>query len=266
MNEHDVSCIQELWDTTDRLRALILAKPGNTEKENNLSSDLLEDSPIFDITPFTMLDFPKNLASIFWFAKCNMRCPYCYNPDIVLGEGQISVQKALEFLTSRIKKLTGVVLSGGECTLYPQLEHFAGKIKALGFKIKIDTNGTNPKCIKTMVHKNLVDYIALDYKAPEYKFEFITRNKNFHDFEETLQFLIDENFPFEARTTVHSGLLTLQDINDIIDDLKAKGYQNSYFLQNYFHTGDTLGDIKIQTMPLDTTKLNHKIDIQLREF
>ncbi|WP_331774949.1 anaerobic ribonucleoside-triphosphate reductase activating protein [Sulfurospirillum sp. 1612] len=229
-------------------------------------SDLLEDSPIFDITPFTMLDFPKNLASIFWFAKCNMRCPYCYNPDIVLGEGSISVQKALDFLNSRVGKLTGVVLSGGECTLYSQLERFAQAIKALGFKIKIDTNGTNPKRIKTMVQKNLVDYIALDYKAPSYKFESITHHKNFHDFKETLQFLIDEDFPFEARTTVHSGLLTIQDINHIIDDLTAKGYHNSYFLQNYFHTGDTVGDIEPQTLPLDTTKLNQKIDIQLREF
>ncbi|MDX1808664.1 MAG: anaerobic ribonucleoside-triphosphate reductase activating protein [Sulfurospirillaceae bacterium] len=238
----------------------------NIEKEHNLLKAFLEDSPLYDITKFTTLDYPDNLASILWFAKCNMRCCYCYNSEIVFGDGHISIQKAIDFLNSRVNRLSGVVLSGGECTLYPRLYDFISEIKKLGFNIKIDTNGTNPKLIKELVHDHMIDYIALDYKAPKYKFEQVTHNKNFEDFEETLSFLINEDFPFEARTTIHSDLLDTSDINQIIDDLLTKGYKNSYFLQNYFHTDNTIGHLEPQKNSLIPDMLNHKIDIKLREF
>lgn len=195
-----------------------------------------------------------------------MRCPYCYNSAVVFGGGNISIKNALDFLNSRKNRLTGVVLSGGECTLYPHLEAFIQEIKKLNFKIKIDTNGLNPSLVEKLVEKKLIDYIALDYKAPNYKFEKITKNKNFESFEETLKFLISVNFPFEVRTTVHSDLLNIEDINLIIDDLENKGYNNSYFLQNYLHVEDTIGKMNAQNRPIDISKLNKKIDIQLREF
>lgn len=238
----------------------------NTKKEHNSLKDFLEDKPIYEITKFTTLDYPDNLASIFWFSKCNMRCHYCYNSDIVFSEGLIRIEEGLEFLSSRVSRLTGVVLSGGECTLYPRLKDFVSEIKKLGFKIKIDTNGTNPKQIKDLVQNGFIDYIALDYKAPKYKFQKITQNENFDKFEETLSFLIKENFPFEARTTIHSDFLNTQDLNQIIDDLNQKGYQNTYFLQNYFHTDTTIGNINPQNKPIDPSFLNQKIAIQLREF
>ncbi|MDR0762368.1 MAG: radical SAM protein, partial [Campylobacteraceae bacterium] len=97
--------------------------------------------PIFDITPFTMLDYPEHLSCIVWFAGCNMRCSYCYNPHIVLGEGNIGIDELLNFLRTRAGRLEGVVLSGGECTLYPELPKLCREIKELGFKIKLDTNG-----------------------------------------------------------------------------------------------------------------------------
>jgi pyruvate formate lyase activating enzyme len=72
----------------------------------------MNTTPIYDITPFTALDYPEHLASIFWFAGCNMRCPYCYNPDIVLGEGKLSIEDALGFLQSRRGLIEGVVMGG----------------------------------------------------------------------------------------------------------------------------------------------------------
>ena len=150
-----------------------------------------------------------------------MRCPYCYNTPIVFGEGVISIQSALDFLATRQNRLTGVVLSGGECTLYPHLKKLCQEIKRLGFKIKIDTNGTNTTLIKEWIQNNLIDYIALDYKAPKERFEEITKNKNFSDFMDTLTYLIKIDFTFEVRTTVYSSLLNEDDINLIIDDLKV---------------------------------------------
>jgi len=231
-----------------------------------LSREFLSDKPLYDITKFTTLDFPQNLASIFWFCKCNMRCPYCYNTPIVFGEGSIDLKTALDFLKTRQNRLTGVVLSGGECTLYPNLKAFCKEIKNLNFKIKIDTNGTNPKLIKELVSEKLVDYIALDYKASKGKFQEITQNKNFDYFEETLNFLISINFPFEVRTTIHTDLLDVNDINLIIDDLFARGYKNTYYLQNFLYVEDTIGKMPIQAYTLDASKISKKIDIAFREF
>jgi pyruvate formate lyase activating enzyme len=140
------------------------------------------------------------------------------------------------------------------------------EIKKLGFRVKIDTNGTNPKLIKELVKSDLVDYIALDYKATKEKFEKITKNRNFSDFQQTLDFLIEEDFPFEARTTVHSNLLTTEDINKIIDDLKTRGYKRTYYLQNYLHVEDTVGSMQEQTNLLDISKIDDKLEIDFREF
>jgi pyruvate formate lyase activating enzyme len=87
-----------------------------------------------------MLDYPNYLATIFWFAGCKMRCLYCYNRDIVFGDGKVSIDEALSFLDSRKGLLEGVVLSGGDASLYDGLANFCQKIKERGFKIKLDTN------------------------------------------------------------------------------------------------------------------------------
>ncbi len=242
------------------------AKPANTKRGYNLSKEFHTDRPLYDITRFTTLDFPQNLASVFWFCKCNMRCPYCYNTPIVFGDGKIEIKEALDFLKTRQNRLTGVVLSGGECTLYPHLYELCQEIKNLGFKIKIDTNGTNPKLIKKLIQNSLVDYIALDYKAPKEIFEKITQNKNFKDFQTTLKYLIYTNFNFEVRTTVHSDLLNENDINKIINDLQKQGYDNTYYLQNYLHVEDTIGKLENQKRVIDVDKLSKKIEIELREF
>ena len=85
--------------------------------------------PIYSITPFTLLDYPHKAACIIWFAGCNMRCLYCYNPDIVLGKGKLSFQEALNFLKTRINLLDGVVLSGGECTSHKNIKVLLQEIK-----------------------------------------------------------------------------------------------------------------------------------------
>ena len=195
-----------------------------------------------------------------------MACPYCYNPQIVRDRGTISLNEALEFLQSRKGRLDSVVLSGGECTLYPHLEAFCEAIKALDYKIKIDTNGSNPQLLATLIEKNLVDYIALDYKAPQHKYETLTRYRHFERFKQSLELLIQKDFPFEVRTTLHSDLLSPQDINTIIEDLHKKGYKGTYFLQNYLHVEQTLGETKEQQNQFDLSKLTPLVPIELRNF
>lgn len=224
----------------------------------------MSHKPIFDITPFTALDYTNHLSAIFWFSKCNMRCDYCYNPDIVFEDGKISIEKALEFLKSRVGLLEAVVLSGGEVTLYSDLEDLCKEIKKLGFKIKLDTNGQNPKMVKKLLDEKLLDYVALDYKAPEYKYEAITKNRHFEKFQKTLKLLIDEEFSFEVRTTVHADLLNVEDINSIVDDLVSLNYKGTYFLQAFLLTDSNIGNIKEEKNLFDKSALSNKINIVWR--
>jgi len=221
----------------------------------------MNTTPIYDITPFTALDYPEHLATIFWFAGCNMRCPYCYNPDIVLGEGRLSHTQALDFLKSRHGLLDGVVLSGGEATLYPELPALCHEIKAMGFKIKLDTNGSNPEMIRELISLGLLDCIALDYKAPKEKFQEITKNRHFDLFSMSLNLLLRSNFPFEVRTTVCPDLLSVEDINRIITDLHKRGYKGTYYLQQYIGNTPQLGRIKKQNSTFDRGKVSNFIDI-----
>jgi len=220
--------------------------------------------PLYDITPFTALDYPDHLATIFWFAKCNIRCAYCYNKDIVFGEGKISQEEALAFLESRVGLLEAVVLSGGEATLYGDLVAFCQKIKQLKFKIKLDTNGINFDRIHALVENDLVDYIALDYKAPKEKYYEITKDKHFDSFSKTLNFLIQKQFPFEVRTTVHSDLLRVEEINRIIKDLLKRGYRGTYYLQPFVFTEHTIGRVKEEKNPFDTLRLSHELEVVWR--
>jgi pyruvate formate lyase activating enzyme len=229
-----------------------------------LKKNFLEHKSAFDITKFTTLDFKDHLACIIWFAKCNMRCPYCYNKEIVLGEGKYTNQEILGFLKTRIGRLDGVVLSGGECTLNPHIIELCEEIKELGFDIKIDTNGLNPNVIKELIDFNLVDFISLDYKAPAYKFNDITKNKHIEQFYKTLDLLIEKNFPFEARTTVHPDLINEEDINNIIKDLTKRKYNNTYYIQNYLHVEDTIGETNPPTAILDKSKLSQELQIEFR--
>jgi pyruvate formate lyase activating enzyme len=220
--------------------------------------------PLYDITPFTVLDYPDHLATIFWFAKCNMRCAYCYNKDIVFGEGKIRPEEALDFLESRVGLLEAVVLSGGEATLYDDLVEFCQKIKQLKFKIKLDTNGVNFDRIHALVENDLVDYIALDYKAPKEKYFEITKDKHFDIFSKTLNFLIQKQFPFEVRTTVHSDLLRVEEINRIIKDLLKRGYSGTYYLQPFVFTEHTIGRVKEEKNPFEISRLSDELEVVWR--
>lgn len=236
----------------------------NTGKEHILQSKGAS-RPIYSITPFTLLDFPDKAACILWFAGCNMRCLYCYNPAIVTGKGKITFKEALDFIHSRKNLLDGVVLSGGECTSHRNIGILLKEIKQAGFQVKIDTNGSNPGLLRKMVEERLVDYIALDYKAPPAKFDHITQSDLHPQFEETLRFLAHKEFPFEVRTTLHSDLLTSNDLEGMSRDLFANGYRGKYYLQHFVNDVETLGSLRnSQKRSFDLGSIKTELELVVR--
>ncbi len=193
-----------------------------------------------------------------------MRCDYCYNRDIVFGQGSVTTTEALTWLQQRRRLLDGVVLSGGEATRYPNLTEFAHDIKTLGFNIKLDTNGTCSACVHRLLHDRLIDYVALDYKAPYYKYRQITHHKSMEEFHKTLDLLLSANISFEVRTTLHHDLLDEDDINIIMEDLHVKGYRGTYYLQPFLYDTHTIGQLKCPKKQLDVSRLKTLIAFEIR--
>jgi pyruvate formate lyase activating enzyme len=189
-----------------------------------------------------------------------MRCQYCYNSNIVLSkDGNYEIKDLFTFLEKRVGLLDAVVLSGGEATMH-NLEPICKKIKAMGFKIKLDTNGLNTKLIKTLIDKNYIDYIALDFKATKEKFQDITKTNQYNKFLDTLEFLIEKNFDFEVRTTLHEELLDENDINKIVDTLISKGYKNSLYIQNFLNV-ENFANLKESKKVLNKDLLSKNLNI-----
>lgn len=231
-------------------------------------------APISSITPFTLQDYPHHTACILWFSGCNFRCGYCHNPDLVFCRGKkLAEEKIFSFLESRKNLLDGVVFSGGECTTFRGLIPLIERVKKMGFLIKLDTNGSNPKMVRELIERGLVDYIAIDYKAPQKKFFVVTRSKKFNNFSETLDEIFRQKsktigkIDFEVRTTIHSDLLDENDVNEIIFDLEKRGFDKKFFLQNFFGKNPTLGNLP-PSKKIDLEKIvkPSQFEIEWRNF
>lgn len=217
---------------------------------------------LYDLSPFTLLDFPGLPAAIFWFAGCNLRCVYCYNPDIVLGEARIDEESALNFLKSRRGLLEGVVLSGGEATLYPEIVSFAQAIKALEYKIKLDTNAMRPDVIRQLMSEGLLDYVALDYKAPADELAKICGGGSAKRFWESFDLLVNGSIDFEIRTTFHPDLMHEDQIIAMAMELKQAGYQKPFYVQMFREGSDTLGDIAASQRVVDRASLEAHVTLR----
>lgn len=227
--------------------------------------------PLWDLTPFTMQDFPERTSCIVWVAGCNMRCGYCHNPAIVRGnKGKLAEADVFGFLERRKGLLDGVVLSGGEATLYRGIIPFARRVKSMGFAVKLDTNGTRPAIVRHMLDENLLDFVALDYKAPEKKFKAVTACGEWDAFSQTLDLLISQkSMPFEMRTTVHRDMLNENDIKEIAQDLDIRGYTGTYYVQNYIEPPcGSLGKLASHAAPIDAAsiRMTTPIPLELRNF
>jgi pyruvate formate lyase activating enzyme len=226
----------------------------------------LMSSEAYALTPFTLQDYPGCCACIVWVSGCNMRCSYCHNPQIVLGTPQLPLDEVQRFLEQRSGLLDAVVFSGGEATSWPELPGLMRYAKQLGYAIKLDTNGLRPDVLTRLLDDQLLDAVALDYKAPFNKFRHITRTTAWQRFRTSLALLCRQpQLLAEIRTTVHTSLLNEDDINTIIADLMSLDYTGNYALQNYDnnrHT-PTLAPLPPQTRLLDLTRINRPAGLNL---
>lgn len=185
----------------------------------------------------SLLDYPKNVSAIVWTAGCNFHCPFCYNKDLVDGNVKlISEEEIFSFLEKRKGIIDGLVISGGEPLMQKDIVDFTTRVKKLGYLIKIDTNGMYPEKLKELIDKKLVDYIAMDIKAPKQKYiqiinaSGILKSNIVKNIEKSIDILKKSNIDYEFRTTVVPGLHGKKDILKIVDWIKPA---KKYYLQNF---------------------------------
>lgn len=189
----------------------------------------------------TLLDYPGCVAATVFAGGCNFRCPFCHNGDLVLHSAKMkeySEEEVLNFLNKRKNVLEGVCVTGGEPTLYSDLPEFIAKIKAMGYKVKLDTNGSNPKMLKRLVEGKLVDYVAMDIKAPVSEYNKLCGVQvDTESVQQSVAYLKQGEIPYEFRTTVVKELHTKQDILEI--GKWILGAEN-YYLQSYRETDENI--------------------------
>ena len=130
------------------------------------------------LVPFSLNDYPGKVAAVVFTQGCNFRCPFCHNGSLLssLPDPDFSLPETdfFAFLREKRNKLDGVVISGGEPTLHAGLPVFIRSIKTMGFKVKLDTNGSHPRMLETLIRDHLLDYIAMDIKAPIHRYDYLT--------------------------------------------------------------------------------------------
>ena len=191
----------------------------------------------------TLLDYPGKIACTVFFAGCNLRCPFCHNASLVLGERSANaVMEAdafFEFLSSRRGKLEGVCVTGGEPTLQPELTAFLERIKAMGFLVKLDTNGSRPEVLRDVVERGLVDYVAMDIKNSPEKYTLTCGGVDILDaVRQSAAYLMNSDVAYEFRTTVVDPLHTAEDLRAVGAWLRGA---KRYYLQSFVDSGDLIG-------------------------
>ncbi len=193
---------------------------------------------ISGLQKLTLIDYPGKVACTVFLSGCNFRCPWCYSPELVLPERiknqpEIKEQDFFDFLESRKGSLDGVVICGGEPSINEDISEFIKKIKEKDFLVKLDTNGSNPSVIRRLIEEDLVDYIAMDVKAPLNKEDYKKVTGVWEDVDkikESVEIIKESSIDYEFRTTV---VPTLHSKDDIISIAKDISPARRYFLQDF---------------------------------
>ena len=185
--------------------------------------------------PTSLVDWDGKVVSVIFTPNCNFKCRFCSNRDLVLNSEKlksIDFKDIREYLSRNKEFVDGVVISGGEPTIYPDIEKLCEEIKKLGFKIKIDTNGSNPEMLKVLLDKKLVDYIAMDIKTDFEKYkEIVNSDIDTEKIKESISIL--SQFPeYEFRTTIFPGVEE-KDLIKIAEYLKENNANKGFFIQQF---------------------------------
>lgn len=199
----------------------------------------------YGIQKLSMVDYDGKLCCTIFTGGCNMLCPYCHNSDLVFLDRKniepIDESEILDFLDKRKNMLDAVCITGGEALLHKDLINFIIKVKKMGYLIKIDTNGTNPKVVENLIFNKLIDYVALDIKnSKELYAETIgLKSFNTNDISETLNILRNSNIEYEIRTTLVDKYHNISSIESIGKWLNG---EKKLFLQKFYDSGKCIKD------------------------
>lgn len=222
---------------------------------------------IYGFDKTSLLNYPEHVAATVFTGGCNMRCPYCHNSELVLNPPaymRIPEEEVFAHLKKRSNVLTGLCITGGEPTLQPDLRDFIIKVRQLGYKVKLDTNGLKPDTLKSLLDEGLLDYVAMDIKAGRENYGRTTglvsepdeavetagysADSGYIDrISESVRILTGSDIDYEFRTTVVKGLHTADDFTDIRDwiaEIIGESGNGSrvrhYYLQSYVYRDTVL--------------------------
>lgn len=186
----------------------------------------------------SLIDYPGTISCVLFLSGCNLVCPYCHNPELVRGDGPVpdflNEAWVMDFLKTRIGLLDGVVITGGEPTLSKGIFSFSEKVKELGFKIKLDTNGTHPEVIRDLMKKNLIDYCAMDIKTDPMAYSPVFSRKPVADrIIKSIEVLMRSDVPYEFRTTCVKPLFDEEVLKAVLTRIRGA---RRYVLQQFHFT------------------------------
>ena len=182
----------------------------------------------------TLLDYPGNVACLIFTQGCNFRCPFCHNSGLLDMNNnceKIDEKEVFKYLEKRKGLLDGVCISGGEPLLQKDIEYFIRKVKDLGYKVKLDTNGRSPKKLKQLIEEGLIDYVAMDIKN-----DFLNYDKtagmctNIDNIKKSIEIIENSNIEYEFRTTI---VKQFHDVGKLEKIIQYIGPNARYYIQNY---------------------------------
>lgn len=190
----------------------------------------------------TLLDYPHKIAATVFTGGCNMRCPFCHNPELIHTNQKsiLSEEEFFEFIARRKKFLDAICISGGEPTQQPDLEEFIVRIKSMGYLVKLDTNGSAPSRLRSMIDEKLIDYVAMDIKNSPQKYSMtmgVKSSKLLEEIQKSVKILLESSIPYEFRTTVVKEFHESQDFYEIGKWIEGA---RAYYLQNFEDNGKVL--------------------------
>ena len=174
----------------------------------------------------SMIDYPEKISCVIFLSGCNFDCPYCHNPDLAQGCAQcpatLNETNIWQFLETRRNFLDGVVISGGEPTLQPDLADLCKRIKQMGYPVKLDTNGSRPQVLKKLLENHLIDYVAMDVKTDPSHYAPLIQKKNHPDhIVSSIGLIMDSGLPYEFKTTCIKPLVDTGIIENIARLIKG---------------------------------------------
>ncbi|MDD3032543.1 MAG: anaerobic ribonucleoside-triphosphate reductase activating protein [Candidatus Pacebacteria bacterium] len=210
----------------------------------------------------TLLDYPGEIACVVFLTGCNFRCPFCYSKELVEEDLDllelVREEEFFSFLKKRKGQLGACVICGGEPTLNKDLLDFSKKIKELGFKVKLDTNGSNPEMIEKLIKEKVLDYIAMDIKAPFDKYEKATKVKvDISKIKKSIELIKNSGIDYEFRTTIVPTIHELKDIYEMVNQIAPA---QKYFLQIFRKDKELLSHELDDVLPFDEKEIKKIIE------